>query len=138
MQTVDSEKKAAQEIKAANKETYEVEKLQLEIQLLRRPWWKKSEYLAFIAPTAIAFLSLFIVLQSNMFQSQNAFLEAKKLNLQTQISQLETLKKVIERELDESTKMLEEMKIDNQRQKQYLDSTRKINEAFFKKHARCT
>jgi hypothetical protein len=73
---------AADELKAS-KEMLEVQKLEIEIQKLRRPWWSEPSYISAFLPTMIALTSLLIVWRTG-------FLDVKSINLDTKKTKLET------------------------------------------------
>lgn len=66
----------------SHKETLEIQKLQIEIRKLRRPWWSEPSYISAFLPTMIALTSLVIVWRTG-------FLDAKSLNLDTKKTKLE-------------------------------------------------
>jgi hypothetical protein len=100
---------------APQKEDLEREKLILEIQQLKNPWWKKPAYVLAALPTLLAVLSLIYGFANGYFQATATKLENQKHDLQVQKDKLEAdIKEFSTRrdELEQTNKELK-MQVDN-------------------------
>jgi hypothetical protein len=71
------------------KEELEREKLLLEIEQLKEPWWKKPVYMLAALPTLLAALSLIYGFANGYFQATATKLENQRHDLQVQKDKLE-------------------------------------------------
>src|SRR5215207_2595796 len=74
----------------------ELEKLNLEIQDLRRDWWKKPAYIAALFPTFLALLTLVYGFSNGYFQAMAVKLENQKYDLQKDVEKLNKDKEILE------------------------------------------
>jgi hypothetical protein len=65
-----------------NKEQYEIEKLKLEIEKIKKPAWKRIETWNFLIPSLIALGSLILLYVNGAFDFRTKQLEATKDNLE--------------------------------------------------------
>lgn len=74
-------------------EDLEREKVQLEIEELKRHWIKKPQYLQVLLPTVLAIFSLLYAITSGLFSSKQELLELNKRQLETDIINFQKEKK---------------------------------------------
>lgn len=72
-----------------DRERLEVEKLQIEIQNLRKPWWKRAEFLSMGLTGIIAILSLFYAFSTGILDAKSERLELQKAKLEREITLFE-------------------------------------------------
>ena len=75
-----------------NLEDLEKEKVQLEIDELKRHWLKNPHYLQVLLPTILAIFSLLYAITSGLFSSKQELLELNKRQLETDITKFQTEK----------------------------------------------
>jgi hypothetical protein len=91
------------------KEDLEREKLLLEIQQLKDPWWKKPAYMLAALPTLLAALSLIYGFANGYFQATAVKLENQKHDLQIEKDRLQTEVKEFTAKRDELNRQNKEL-----------------------------
>lgn len=89
------------------KEELEREKLLLEIQKLKDPWWKNPAYILAGLPTMLAILTLIYGFTNGYFQATAIKLENQKHALQADINKFSELKGELERQNKDFSDKLE-------------------------------
>jgi hypothetical protein len=64
----------------------QVRKLDLEIEELSRPWWKKPAYLSALFPLFVGVLAVFVAYNRGFFDTQAALLELRRERLQRDVN----------------------------------------------------
>jgi chromosome segregation ATPase len=77
----------------------EKEKLNLEIELLKKPWFKNIEFWKVIIPTFAILVSLYFTFGRGILDSEKSKLEAQKEQLKLEIAQFEIKKQGISKEI---------------------------------------
>lgn len=77
------------EISKSMSKKLQKEKLRLEIENLKKKWYKKSDFLKVLLPTTLAIFSLIYALTSGFFSTKSELLELKKEQLQSEITEFE-------------------------------------------------
>gem|GEM_PF-3427683 len=72
-----------------DKQELENEKLRLEIDYLKKAWYRKPEMLRVVLPTILAIFSLIYAISTGFFSSKQEILELKKAQLTLEISEFE-------------------------------------------------
>jgi hypothetical protein len=102
--------------KSSSREELEREKLTLEIEEMKRPWWRRPSYILAALPTVLAVLALVYGLSNGYFQAsavklanERRDLEIAKAALQKDVAQLSRIKGELEtsnRKLQEALKQV--------------------------------
>lgn len=122
------------EEKPKTQKELEREKLLLEIEELKKKWWKKPSYIAALFPTILALMTLFYGFANGYFQASFTKLENQKYDLQNQINAFEAEKnnlytqlKQITEEKEENRKALEELNKNIDERKRLLEELTDTN-----------
>ena len=81
----------------STKEILEREKLALEIEQLKQPWWKKPTYILAALPTLLAVVSVIYGFANGYFQAAAIKLENQKRDVEVQIRVLQEERQSLEK-----------------------------------------
>ncbi len=104
----------------------EKKKIELEIALLEKPWWKKSEYLRIIIPIFFGIVSLIYAFSSGLIDKQKMDLQLTKKQLQYDIQKFNDKKDSLNRINDKLEKNITNIKYDNENLLAITDSLKKF------------
>ena len=75
-----------------NKEQLEIEKLKLEIQNEKKPFYKKISFYSYLSPVAVSIVAIVFSISSGFFENESKLLDLRKENLRNEISLFEKKK----------------------------------------------
>lgn len=111
---------------------FEQEKLKLEIENLRKPWYKNFEFWKVVIPTIAILVSLYFTFGKGIIDSQKEKLEVQKAQLKLEITQFEIRRGQIKEDVDSIEKQLIRKEYELKTLNNSLDSiSNKV--AFYKK-----
>jgi uncharacterized protein HemX len=96
------EKAEIVESKEPTKEELERAKILLEIEELKKEWWKKPTYIAALFPTVLALATLIYGFTNGYFQASFIKLENQKYDLQNEIKAFEAEKTALRKQVEEN------------------------------------
>jgi len=111
-----------------NKEQLQIEKLKLEVNSLKRTWWKNPTYIGIFIPAFLTLISLVYAISTGFFDKKYERYRVEKASLKLEILKFEDEKKSILYQRDSALTLVNNLKVEMEILRAQINNTAIAND----------